>query len=330
MEYSALLKDLRSHKIDPIYLFWGDEDYLLEETMRELMQQVVEPEAIDFNLDIFYSNEVDSSRVMQAVTAYPVIATRRLVIIKDLERMRAQCLEAIGRYAQKPAKTTCLILAGGKLNFKTKGMQGLKKAATAVEFKPLYDNQIPAWIKNFLAAKRLEISEEALRILHENVGNALRELANELEKVMLNLAGRRKIEANDIRTVVGLSREFSVFELSNFIGHKNLKAAWLTLARMLELGEPPIKILTMLTRHFSILLKIKHGLKSGQSNAQLAATAGVSPYFMEDYLNQVKNFSMEQLTQAFSHLLQADTGLKSSSQKPQLILELALFHLIKH
>jgi len=330
MDYFELFKELKSKQLAPVYLFWGEEDYLIEEAIKKIIEIGIDSESADFNLDILYGNEIDGKKVLQTATSYPLMGERRVVIVKDLHRMKPGCIEIVRHYVQKPSPTTCLVLTAPKLNFKLKHYKELKKLAVAIEFKVLYDRHIPTWIKQYLREKKYDITEEAIGLLHENVGNSLRAIVNELEKVFLNVGTRNKITAEDIRTVVGLSRGFSVFELSNFIGQNDISSAFTTISRMLELGESPIGILTMLTRYFSILLKVKYGLNSGMPQNQLANTAGIPHFFLKDYLSQARNFTITQLQQSFHLLLKADIDLKSSYQKPQLILELLIYNLLKH
>ena len=329
MDYFEFEKSIKSGKFAPVFLFIGEEDYLREEAVRLIISRGIDPETTDFNLDILYGNETDGTKILQIASSYPFMGERRLVIVKDLQRMKPGCIETINRYIKKPSPTTCLVLTATSLNFRLKHNKALKQLATIVEFKPLYDRNIPGWLKKYLKRKHYEITDEAIRILHENVGNSLRFLVNELEKVFLNIENRKQITADDIRHVVGLSRGFSVFELSDFIGKKDIKSALLTTSRMLELGESPIGILTMLTRYFGILLKVKHCKNAGLPPSQMASVAGVPPYFLKDYLAQAGNFPTKQIQKSFHLLLQTDIDLKTSAQKPQLLFELLMYNLIK-
>lgn len=330
MDYISVLRDIDAGKLEKAYLFWGSENFLIEEALKRIISSAIEPEAADFNLDIFFGNEVDGARILETATAYPFMGERRVVVVKDLHRMKPTEIETINRYLAKPSVSTCLVLIATKLNFKLKNNKELKKRCTSIEFKPLYERQIPGWIKQYLGSKEIEISDDAVRLLHENVGTSLWAIVNELDKVILNLTDRKKIESEDVRQVVGISRGYSVFDLSNSIGQKKVNTALVIVSRMLELGESPIGILAMLIRHFSILLKLKYGLKKGSSQAHLASFAGVPVFFVKDYLPQVKNFTRQELQQAFSHLLEADVKLKSSGQKPRLILELLIYNLVRH
>ncbi len=330
MDYNQFFKDLKANKIAPVYLFWGEENYLLEEAIKTLIEKLVDPATADFNLDVFYASEVDGAKILQTATSFPIMAEYRVVVVKELDRLKTQGLQLMSSYAKKPSNTTCLILTASELNFRLKPFQELKKSAQEVEFKQLYDNQVLNWIKQYVNEKKYTITEEAITLIHENVGNSLRELVNEFDKIFLNSGERKQIEGNDVRHVVGLSRDFSIFELLNFIGERQIRAALTTLARILELGESPIKIITMLTRHFGILLKVRHGQRTGLPQNQVASIAGVAPFFLNDYQRQARNFTPEQVQKAFHSLMKADIALKSSSQKPFVILELLIYNLIKN
>jgi len=329
MTYVEFFQSIKADKLAQTYYFWGEEDFLIKQAIEKVIEKAIDPDTADFSLDIFYGSETAGSKIVEIASSFPMLSDRRCVIVKELHRLKAQDMKAIGQYLKKPSKSTCFVMTAPKLNFKLSQNKIIKEKAVCVEFKALYDNHILPWIKRHLKKDGIQISDEAIRILHENTGNSLRELTNELEKVILNLNGRKTIETDDVRNVVGLSRGYSIFELSNAIGLKRLNRALKISKRMLELGESPIAIVTMLIRHFSILIKVKHGRQSNWPQSQLTKTAGVSPYFLKDYISQSNNFNNEQLQQSFHFLLDADVNLKTSYQSASMTLELLIYRLTK-
>ena len=311
MTYNELFHSINENKLELTYYFWGEEDFLIEQAINKIIEKTVDESAADFNLDILYGSETTGSRIVEVASSFPMMGEKRCVVVKELHKLKAQDMKAINRYLDKPSKSTCLILTAPKLNLTLSQNKNLKKKAECVEFKALYDNHVLPWIKRYLKTEGIGITDEAVRILHENIGNSLRALANELQKVILNLNGRKTVEADDIQDVVGLSRGYSIFELSNAIGMKKFDRSLVISKRMLELGESPIGIVTMLIRHFSILLKVRHGMRLRWNQNQIVKTAGISPYFLNDYISQSKNFSSEQIQRSFHMLLDTDVNLKN-------------------
>jgi len=330
MRYQDFIDHLRRGKYAPVYFFFGEEDYLLEEALQRMRKAVVDPATADFNCDVLYGSEVDGQKITAIASAYPVMAQRRLVVVKEAHRLSVKSLELVARYAARPSPSTCLIVVAGKVDLRQKGFAALKDHSVWVEFKPLYESQVPGWVKTYLSERGLKISDEALLLLQASVGNSLRALVNELEKVGLNLGDRKAIAIEDIEEVVGRSRRHSVFELADAVGSKDLGAALRILRTMLEVGESPVGIVAMLTRHFGLLWKTRAWSRQRKSPDEIAELIQVPRYFVQNYCRQSRNYSDEEIHWAIGQLLATDVSLKTSSLKPRIAMELLLYRVIKN
>ena len=117
------------------------------------------------------------------------------------------------------------MLLAGKPDFRTKPFIDLKKSDIVFAFNPLYDNQVPAWISERCRILGKDVDLEACRLLHAYVGNSLRAIQNELDKLFTYLGERTRVTPEDVADVVGVTRGFTVFDLQNAIGKKNLEEA---------------------------------------------------------------------------------------------------------
>lgn len=329
MDYQALLREIQKGEFAPAYFFYGEEDFLMEDAINRVLSLLVDPATEEFNKDVLYGDEVDGARIVNIASSYPMLAQRRVVVVKGVDKLSSASKDLILKYLQRPMATTCLILTSSRMDRGSKFYSELVNRARGVEFKPLYNNQIPGWIRGYVRSKGKDISLEAIRLLHGKVGSSLRELANELEKLFLFLTDKDRIEVGDVERVVGVSKSYNIFELSDAIGRGDLKKAVEIGHRMLELGESPIGMVVMLTRYFTILWKLKELETRRMSAEEIATVVRVHPYFIKDYLNQAENFSPERIERSFSHLLRADINLKSSYQKPKIIMDLLIYNLIR-
>ncbi len=327
VSFEKVLQDWKRDHFDPVYLFYGEEDFLTEQLCANILKAAMEPDTKDFNLDILYGNEVDGGKIVAIASAYPMMAARRLVLVKNFTQLSAQSIEILAKYVTNALATTCLILTADKVDLRKSKLAAIEKGSTTVESKPLYDRDIPRWIVAHLAERQMTISEDAIRLLHASVGNSLRNLCSEIDKITLNLAQRKNIEEEDVATVTGMSKQFTIFELCDAIGNKNISHGLEILSRMLQLGETPVGIVAMVSRHFIILAKLK-GLKAQRmTNDDLAKKLNLRPYFLTNYLQQAARYNQAQLREAFSLLLEADQHLKTSYQKSKLVLEELMFRL---
>ena len=171
------------------------------------------------------------------------------------------------------------------------------------------------------------ISQEAAALLQINVGNSLRRLASEIDKIELLKKDDKTIALEDIETVVGSTKEYNVFEFCDAVAGKDIRKSLRILNRLLELGESPIGILVMLNRHFTIITKAKEMLVKQLPKNEISKILKINHYFVGKYLDQAKKYRRDQLRHIFQQLLTADVHLKTSYQKPKLILESLLLEL---
>ncbi len=322
-----ILKAWRQEKFEPVYLFHGGEEFIIDQLCHSCIQLALEPGAKDFDLNILYGHETDAATIVNYACAYPMMSKRRVVIVKDIHRLDAAGLELLAKYAQRPHSSTCLLLTAEKIDARKSAVKRLLEHSTNLEIKPLYDNEVPQWLQQYVHDMNLTISPEAIRLLQGTVGNLLRRLATEVEKIRINLRDRKRIEVEDVELVVGRNRQYSIFELCDAIGRRRIHQSIVILRQLLRQGEAPAGIVAMLTRHFGILMRIK-ALKAHKSaEKSIAQELAINPFFIKNYLAQADLFSSQQISQAFHHLLEADDRLKTSQGKPALVMELLLMNL---
>jgi len=328
MDYKTLLQNLKIGKIAPIYFFHGEEKYAIDEAVKQVIQYSVSPEVKDFNLDIFYGNDIDSRKVLDIVAAYPMMSDRRTIVIKEFHKVAINHLKNMAQYAESPIASSCLVLVATASNLKGKSYDTIKKNAVSLEFRPLYDDQIGPWIKQYVSKMGKDISVQAIQMLQACVGNSLLNLVNELDKVFLNIDDRKNIELKDVQAVVGITKEFNIFNLINSIGFRDLKNSMLIINHLLDRGESPAGIIVRLTNFFSTLLKFSENQIKRLSDKDLAKTVGINYYFLKDYKIQAKNYSAAHIEKAFALLLEADLHIKTGYQTPKFVIELLIYKLI--
>ncbi len=319
--------DLKAQHIAPVYLFYGEEDFLIKQFAAAVQKAVLQPGDEDFNLDIFYGNETDGAAIVNAAMSFPMMAEKRLVVVRDIHHLNDSSMQLIAKYAEKPSESTCLCLTASKLNGTKSAVKKLKQFSKSLEAKRLYDNQIPGWIQTHVKNRGYSITEEAAGLLHINVGNSLRRISSEIDKIELLKKDDKKIVVEDIEAIVGSTKEFNVFEFCDSVAAKELEKSLRIVNRLLELGESPIGVLVMLTRHYTILTKTKEMLIKKASKGDMAKSLQVNPYFVDKYIQQARLYRRDHLQQIFEFLLVADRHLKMSYQKPKLIIESLLFEI---
>jgi len=329
--YDDFLDATKGKKYAPVYLFIGEEDFFSEECVDRIIRDLLTANTKAFNLDVVYGSKADTSQVMAHATSFPMMSDRRVVVIKEFDKLLSgdSDKELVSAYIAHPLESTCLVLLAEKPDFRTKPFADLKKNGAVFSFNPLYDNQIPVWIAARCKIMGKEADIEACRLMQAYIGNSLRAIQNELDKLFTYLGERMRVTPEDVADVVGVSRGFTVFDLQNAIGKKNIGEAIRIVKRIIETGEPSLQlIIAMLTRYFNLVWKVQDMLRHGASESEVIAATRISPYYFKDYAEAARRFSSSQIENSFSVLLDADLQLKSTSPDPYHLIEMLAYSLI--
>jgi DNA polymerase-3 subunit delta len=328
MKYFELLNRIKSGKIDPLYHFTGEEDFLKEEAWRKISTVLVPEDLKSFNLDLLYGSETSAVEIISKVSTAPINSEKRLVVVFDLHKLSPFYKDVLLSYLPKLPDFTCLILTSPKLDDKTKKTKfysTLNKLATTVDFTRLYDDKIPTWIEAKFREYGKKIAKEAVLILHKYVGNNLSDLASEIEKLVLYVGERESINSLDVESVVGLSKTYNIFQLNDAIGEKDCEKALEILKNIFLLGEKPGTVIYRLAEHLERLIKTKSFVF--QKGTSLSSILKVHPYYAQKYPSQAGNFSQEELERGLVLLYQTDVGLKSSLMPDKILMELLVYNL---
>ena len=332
MTYAEFQQSVKSNHFAPIYLFHGEEDFLIDEGVQLIIVKALDEGTKGFNLDVVYGSKVEAKDVVAHASSFPMMSAKRVVVVKEFEKLATTdaAKEIISAYINRPLESTVLILVSFEPDFRRKPFTDLKKRAELVECKPLYDNQVPAWIADRIKHQGREANAEACRLMQAYVGNSLRSLQNEIDKLFVFIGDRKKVTVEDITAVVGAVKGYTIFELQNAIGRKDSREAVKILERMLEVGQSPQMIIVMLTRFFTQLWKLSDARARRMAEQEIAREVGVPVYYLKQYLEFRSNFDVNQIEQNFKALLEADTVLKSTSRDPHLVLDLLIISLLHH
>jgi DNA polymerase III subunit delta len=328
--YDDFIEATKGKKYAPIYLFIGEEDFFSEECVDLVIQDLLTADTKAFNLDVVYGSKADASQVIAHATSFPMMSDRRVVVIKEFDKLLSDdsVKELVSAYVARPLESTCLVLLAEKPDFRTKPFSDLKKKGAVFSFNPLYDSQVPSWIAARCKNMGKEVDVEACRLMQAYIGNSLRAIQNELDKVFMYLGERTRVTPEDIADVVGVSRGFTIFDLQNAIGKKNIGEAIRIVKRMIETGEKPQLTIMMLTRYFNLIWKVQDMLKHGATEPGVISATKISPYYFKDYSEAARRYSSSQIENSFGVLLEADLQLKSTSPDPNHLMEMLVYSLI--
>jgi DNA polymerase-3 subunit delta len=233
----------------PIYLMVGEESVLREEATAAIRTAVLGPDEANvgtFNCDVVYGDETDAAEILALCGNLPMFAARRLVVVRDVGGLRAKEAERLLPYLDAPVETTCLVLTGEKVDGRVKFFQALRKAAVTVDCGPLDARALPLWVREQAAALGLRLDEPARALLQEAGGGDLGVLRRELEKLAAYVAPEHAVTVSDVEAVQGADTGGTVWNLLDAVRLKDREGSLRFLGKVLDAGEPPLKVLGFL------------------------------------------------------------------------------------
>jgi DNA polymerase-3 subunit delta len=326
MTFEQFSQAVRADRIPAQLLLHGEEGYLVEQAVRMVMAAVVPAESRDFNLSVVYGRDLRAHDLADQARTLPVFARRRLVVIRNVHEAPADQLEAFTAYLTEPAPETVLLATATSVDKRRRFFQQFAQSGEIIEFRRLYDNQLPQFIRDRAKEAGRTFTAPALQLFCRRVGNNLAEVMGELDKLISYAGDARFFEEADVAAVVADTRVESVFTLTDALGHGDRAEALRLLNRLIDDGQPPLLLLSMLVRHFRQLWKAQQLLEQGVAHKELPRRIGINPYFLGGLLEQARRWSSRQLGDAFPRFLDVDLALKSGGDPrahlERLVLEL--------
>lgn len=314
-------RDLESGKLAPLYFLFGEEPYLLQQSAERFKYAVLQEGAADFNFTLFYASDAEADNIRDAVETLPMMAPRRLVILKEAQELTDKEWQVLEPLFENPVESTVFVILASRVDKRKKQIRLLLDKASCVEFKKPFENQIPQWIQYIAKSLELQISNDATHLLHKLVGNHLTEIESELKKLEDFVGDRRRIEVSDVAQAVSRSREENVFDFTKSVGENDRVRALEQLVHLMDQGQSEIGIVSLVARHIRLLLLIRKGLEEGLHGAKLAHYAQIPPYFLESYIDQTRVWTTRKLEQTLVILSETDRALKSSPLSSHIWLE---------
>jgi DNA polymerase III subunit delta len=337
------------------YLLHGDDEFTNREQLKVLRQKGT----FGYNQDVYDGADADIKQMMITMHTLPFLSEQRLVIIDGLPKKRrgsemATTTEATNgesgkggkaRKSKKSGKSGPLTRAGfeKELAEQIATMQETTVLVVLVEevleasnplikaaeqYGKVIQSMLPkgaaleSWITKRAKHLGASITPEAKKLLGDFIGNNLRLLANELDKLATYVGKGATISVDDVRQLSAQVQEARIFDLTDALAQRNRQQALNILHDLLSDGEPPLKLLSTITTQVRSLLLVKELAQKGMRAPQIASTLGIASFIVDKSLRQVGKFSPAQLEGAYRQLLATDAALKRSRLTPEMALDL--------
>ena len=330
MSHPLLERHLKRHTLKPLYLFYGDEEFLMHRALERLGKALVGSDGEAPVKVAHEAQEIGLPEFLALARMTPLWGTGQLLVLRQVETYPAKALKAITDYLDHPAARAKVVLLAPSLKArdlpKNAVWSRLQKEEAALGFSHLKEGELHQWLTREAQDHGKTLTLAGAQLLVDMVGANLSELASELEKLTLFAGAEKTLTPNLVSQLASHSRTYNIFALVDALGEASAQKRLSALAHLLDLGEPPARILVMLARQLRILLRLKEN-PAGSPPEALARTLEVPAWKMKDVMKQAAQFTVPALQNHLRRLHQTDQQLKTSAGNPRLWLEWCLLQM---
>lgn len=315
----ALRPALQDKQFSPAYYLHGDDEYLKEEALRHLIDAAIDPATRDFNLDQRRGADLDAASLASLLGTPPMMAERRVVVVRDAPSLRKDAKLALGKYLGSPARDM-LVLLTAPADIKPEA--SLAEHTVLVDCKPLTGVQLPKWIVARAEKFGARISVKAVELLQDTVGSDLTELGSALDKLASFCSGR-EIDEAAVSALVGVRPDETAGRLLDAVAMRDGALASTLVAGVLrqpKTGAVPL-VMALTTQMLALAIGKSRNLPPARLSSEYYALLkrGSSNMTGRGWGEAVAcwarangKWSLADLDHALDVLLQTDLALKNS------------------
>jgi DNA polymerase III subunit delta len=330
-----ILKSIETDGLRPVYFFHGDDSRTMDKAQKIVEDRVLDGGLPEFNAEYFNARETEASVVTSSCQTMPVMADKRLVVLRHLQEWKDPQKKSLSQYLESPNPETVLVIVNiGLLKGPAAGkedkalMKIAKKSGAVIDFPRPYKRDVPAIIQDIAEDEGKKFEGPALTLLAELAGDETLGIEQEVLKVVLYTGDRKKITRDDVLKAVADIKEATVFEFTDSIGIRDVEGSLRTYRKMREKGQEPLMVLGMLLRHFRMIWKIQKLREEGQTPGAVAKKLRMNEWILKNnYLPQIKKFPDFEFGRITRVLSELDIKMKSTRSDREVLFERTIMKL---
>ncbi|MDP3786428.1 MAG: DNA polymerase III subunit delta [Candidatus Omnitrophota bacterium] len=311
---------------NPIYVFLGRENALKEEALTDLKREVLSGADADLNYTLFYADQIEPREFQDAVNTQPFLSPKRFVVIKDIEQLPEPVQDSITNYCKNPSEKTVLVMTSD-LEPKDIGprkgdfFSSISRYATTQVFERLKEDKLIHYLKERAASNKKTISDEAISLLMEKLGDDLANIKGAIEELVTYVGARHNIEKDDVEALIGKSLEETVFTLTGAVCRGQASRSLSILSSLFRESVRPENIIGAIGAELRRLMKVKHLMAQGKNQWHIQSELRLSQQAASEAMSMVKRIKLDDIKKSFDYLLKADRDCKNRDLDKRVILE---------
>ncbi|MCR4740022.1 MAG: DNA polymerase III subunit delta [Lachnospiraceae bacterium] len=319
---NSINEDIKRNQYARVYLLTGEEAYLRLDARNRLKNALCAPDDT-LNVAAYYGKDINVNEVIDFANTLPFMAEKRVLFIEDSDLFEKGSDE-LAAFLKELPESTCMIFMQEKVDKRGKLYKAIQNAGRVVTFDHPSDEMLEKWIVARLTKASVKVRKSALTQFLMQAPRDMEAMDNELEKLISYTIKKGEADAEDVKAVCSVRIEDRIFDMIASIAAKDRKGALSRYYDLLTLKEPPVKILSLITRQFNLMLMSKEYSKDGFSQDEIASRLSVNPYGVKKALQSSRSYTREELKSIVSMCMEYETLIKQGRMDDRMSVEILI------
>jgi DNA polymerase-3 subunit delta len=357
--FETIIRDLKNKVYRPVYFLFGPEPYYIDVISDYIENHVLDETEKEFNQSVLYGRDVDLLTIVSTARRFPMMSNFQVVIVKEAQdlkelskrnneedeeganssgpvpkkKVKEEEKDPLSRYLENPLKSTILVFCYKykSLDKRTKTSKLFEQHSMFFESKKVWPDKLADWAEQYSKSRGRKIHVDAAQLVADFIGDDLSRIANELDKLIINLRDGQEITSDDVEKYIGISKEFNPFELQKAMTARD----YLKVNRIInyfgsnQKSNPIIVTISTLYVFFNKII-LYHSLKA-KPGTDMLKEMGVNAFFMRDFDRAARTFSLSSCVTAISLLHDFDLrskGVNNEGTGPGDLLKELVFKIM--
>ena len=313
--------DIKKGEFKSVYLLYGEEEYLKKQYRDRLKNAIAGDDTMNYSY--YDSDNASVKDIIDVCETLPFFAQKRLVIMENTGFLKSSNDE-LADYIKHIPDYLVVVMVEKDVDKRNKVYKAVDSVGYICEMKPQTTATLEKWIAGLLAKDNLKISREACDLILDKTGAGMDYIRQETEKLVSYCQGRDVVTVEDVEKVCATQTTSHIFDMISAIANKKQQQALDLYYDLLELKEPPMRILYLIARQFNGILQVKDLMSRGISGKEIASKIGAAPFVVGKYQAQAKYFEMNTLLDALNECAKTEEAVKQGRLNDRLGVELII------
>jgi DNA polymerase-3 subunit delta len=320
----VIKEDIKNNNYKNLYLLYGSDDYMKNLYKKKLKDGLLGG-ADEMNYSYFTGEKIDVDNIISMGSTMPFFSDKRIIFIEDsnLFKEANELSEGISTMPD----TTYIVFIESAIDKRNKLYKYVSKNGYVLEMNGLTENELMAFVASECKKFSKQISNMNISYMLSRIGYDMNVIHNECEKLCFYASDVDVIEKHHIDEICIVTLENKIFEMLDCIASGKKDRALILYNNLIALKESPIKILSLVTRHYNILYKMYLGNKARVDSSTLASSIGIPPFALKKYGYQLQKFNKDDLLKILGNCLDIEQKSKSGGIDPQIGVEMLIVEL---